>query len=902
MPDRHRSLTLTLGLAVLLAFLLRLTGLTAQSLWYDEGFSVHLASQSWGQILTGELNLPPLYHVLLGVWIRIVGRSEFVVRYLSVCAGLLIVALGGAFGTLTLGRRAGALTALMLAVSPIEIWYAQETRMYAMLGALSLGSSVVLLRLMRGEERRGLWLAYMLANMAAVYTHYYAALVVAAQGVWVVARLLAARDARLLRHWALAQIGLGAALVPWLPVFWAQWQAAQTTYWPGRLGLDFVARETALGVVGGSLTIAASAARPLALGTAGLAGLGLVAGLTERRTRWGTALLAIYCLIPFALFFWLIHTRPKFSPRYLLPVVPGVLALAAGGVVTLWPRKAERWHHWLRLGLAFAVGGGLTILSTYSATNALRDPAYGRDDLRGAARFLARAVAADEAIILLSGHMEPAFTYYYPGRNCYPIPARYTPSPSVDDIVTPDVLEDLNRIMEGRRGVWLLLWQDEVVDPNGVVLTLLDLSTTQVPVAASFRGLELRHYTFPPGTRLHRETWGSLPLNVTVGQGDLALIRCDLPTAPTPSGGVATLVFYWQALRPISHDYRVSLRVVDELNQERARHDGRLASYMYPTDRWRPGVLVMGRHEISLPPGLPPGTYAIEARIYRAGNGAAQVIPVGQFEVGRALQQPDLADLGIPHAFVASFGELQLVGYDISPREGSPGQPVYLTLFWRAVLRPTQRYRVALFLGGRPWETLPLPASVTGMEPGDIFRVQYPLRVARDAPDGSWQLLLRLQSEGGRLSTDEVALTQFVVHDGTRVFQVPATIQNPMRMNLGDKVTFLGYDIESGSIRPGEVLHLTLYWQAVQAMDVSYTVFTHVLDSQEKIWGQVDSIPRRQARPTNGWLPGEVLVDPYDVLVKADAPPGQYLIEIGMYDGATGARLPVRRPTSKSIE
>ena len=45
--------------------------------------------------------------------------------------------------------------------------------------------------------------------------------------------------------------------------------------------------------------------------------------------------------------------------------------------------------------------------------------------------------------------------------------------------------------------------------------------------------------------------------------------------------------------------------------------------------------------------------------------------------------------------------------------------------------------------------------------------------------------------------------------------------------------------------------------------------------------------------PTTGWLPGEVILDQYEVPVQPDAPPGQYVIEVGMYQAETGQRLPI---------
>jgi len=106
-------------------------------------------------------------------------------------------------------------------------------------------------------------------------------------------------------------------------------------------------------------------------------------------------------------------------------------------------------------------------------------------------------------------------------------------------------------------------------------------------------------------------------------------------------------------------------------------------------------------------------------------------------------------------------------------------------------------------------------------------------------------------------------------------------------------VAFLGYDQSSTTVRPGETIRLTLYWQALREMSTSYTVFTHLLDAEERIWGQMDSIPQRGEAPTTSWLVGEVITDQYEIVVAPDAHRGTYLLEIGMYDASTGQRLSV---------
>lgn len=902
MSKESRRPVLVLGMILLLAFAIRVWGLAVQGLWYDEGFSVHLAGQGWGKILFGELNLPPLYHLLLGAWVRVAGSGEFAVRYLSVWWGVLIVGLGCVLGTRLLGRRAGAFTALLLAVSPIEVWYAQETRMYAMLGALTLASSYLLARLLAPStaDRRGdktgdgwRWLLYALANIAAIYTHYYAALVLAAQAVWMLLYLAKSRDWKVARAWLLAQAALAVALVPWLPVLWGQWRAANTTYWPGRLNLPFVAQNTALGFAGAGLTVPNEVALRLAIAVLALAALGILLGLAQPSRRWGTLVLVLLVVVPFAIFYVLVRDRPKFSPRYLLPIVPPLLALAAGALGALWPRAPRRWHEWGRAGLALLLAAGVAHNSAQVATAAVRDASVGRDDLRGAAAYLAQAVGSNEAVILLSGHLEPAFTYYYHRSTCYPIPPRYTPSPSVDDVLTPGILADLNRALEGRQGVWLVLWQDEVVDPNGLVLAAFDLVATQVPVPASFRGLRLRHYVFPAGTRLTEDLFARSPLNVAIGGGEIVLRGCSLPSKPVPAGQEAIITFLWQATRTTNNEYGLSVRVFDEQGEQRAHVDGRLAGFMYPTTRWRPG-LVVGTHRVRLPVDLPPGDYQVRVVIYRRSDGSNWTVPLGRFQVGRALRQPAPNELDIQHPLSLALGEFELLGYRLFPEQATLGQTVHLTAFLRARERPQDRSRLDLWLAGQPWQGFALPESCAAMEPGDVFALQYPLVVPRAAPAGLQPLAVALETADGQPAAPPQVLGHLDVVATQHLFEVPASIQNPQHFTLGDGVRFLGYDLQEGQLRPGDVVHLTLYWQCLQPMDTSYTVFTHVLDAGSKVWGQVDRIPVGTTRPTTGWLPGEVFVDSYEIPVRADAPPGTYAIEVGMYDAATGVRLAVR--------
>jgi hypothetical protein len=77
-------------------------------------------------------------------------------------------------------------------------------------------------------------------------------------------------------------------------------------------------------------------------------------------------------------------------------------------------------------------------------------------------------------------------------------------------------------------------------------------------------------------------------------------------------------------------------------------------------------------------------------------------------------------------------------------------------------------------------------------------------------------------------------------------------------------------------------------------MDVGYTVFVHLVDAQGRVAAQHDSEPGGGELPTTSWLPGEVIADPHLLAVAGGLPPGQYVVQAGVYDARTGARLPIR--------
>jgi hypothetical protein len=136
-------------------------------------------------------------------------------------------------------------------------------------------------------------------------------------------------------------------------------------------------------------------------------------------------------------------------------------------------------------------------------------------------------------------------------------------------------------------------------------------------------------------------------------------------------------------------------------------------------------------------------------------------------------------------------------------------------------------------------------------------------------------------------------LTQVELDVRPRQFSAPAVAQ-PLTIAFGapPRLTLLGYNLPAADFSAADVLSLTLYWQAEAEMTINYTVFVQVLNQTGQVVAQVDQPPQAGAAPTTTWLPGEILIDPYTISL-AGLPPGDYRLITGLYNPATGERLPV---------
>jgi hypothetical protein len=124
---------------------------------------------------------------------------------------------------------------------------------------------------------------------------------------------------------------------------------------------------------------------------------------------------------------------------------------------------------------------------------------------------------------------------------------------------------------------------------------------------------------------------------------------------------------------------------------------------------------------------------------------------------------------------------------------------------------------------------------------------------------------------------------------------------HPANIRFGDAIVLQSYSLSERARRPGDVVNLTLYWQSAAKIDKDYTVFVHLLDADGNIRAQMDAPPRGGAYPTSIWAVAEIVRDDYALALPRDVVPGEYTIEIGLYEYVTLSRLVVVNASGQDV-
>jgi uncharacterized membrane protein len=403
MPDRTRARGLLVGAAVaaVLAVGVLLRFWVRSPLWLDEALTVNIARLPFDQLFERLRHdgHPPLYYLLLHVWMAAFGEGDRTVRALSGLLAVVTFVPAWIVGRRLGGRACAAAFVVLLATSPFAVRYGTETRMYSLVMLLVLlGWLAVRAALDRPTIARLVPVAVLSGLLA--LTHYWAFYLLAAT---VLALGLAWRRGSA----AALRVGIGimagaVLFLPWLPSFLVQ---------SGSTGTPWGRPERPTGVLAISFTDWSGGPNGEAITLSYCLLLLVLAAIFARRidgrrleldlmTQPGVraealvvvGTMGIAVVAGFA-------TNSAFASRYTAVVFPLVLLLAAWGLLLL-PRRSQ----------AVAV----VVLAVLGLAGSYRNVNYQRSQSRVIAAYISENGSPGDVVAYCPDQLGPAVSRELP--------------------------------------------------------------------------------------------------------------------------------------------------------------------------------------------------------------------------------------------------------------------------------------------------------------------------------------------------------------------------------------------------------------------------------------------------------------------------------------------------------
>jgi nitrate reductase NapE component len=326
-------------------------------------------------------------------------------------------------------------------------------------------------------------------------------------------------------------------------------------------------------------------------------------------------------------------------------------------------------------------------------------------------------------------------------------------------------------------------------------------------------------------------------------------------------------------------------------------------------------------------PSWPPGDYRWQSD--------------GQVVLRVAENQRNFDPPAITYPLEANFeDQVKLLGYELPTRRVQPGDGLPVTLYWQGLRWMSEDFVIFSRLldnEGAAWGGYDRRAqenySTLLWAPGEVITDGFAVPIAPDAPAGIYRLNLGWyrQINGSAQSLPLLNPETGQPVEATAVTIGPIKVGGPppgitvdevrpqaeVNIALGEQIKLLGFDMENQQIseatngepsnssnppifQSSNPLHLMLYWQALAAPKADYTVFTHLRNAAGETVAQKDGPPASGAYPTGLWAAGEIIKDEISIPLEG-VEPGQYSLVVGMYDFATGLRLPVANSPDGTI-
>lgn len=886
---------------ILLAFGLRLHNVQMFSFWTDEGLTPLRSGYTMAEILSNRVIIqegvtndthPPFFFLIIHFTRQLFGETDFAYRFPALLAGALLVPLLAQLGKRMHAAWLGIVVAGLTAVNPLQIWYANEARMYTLAVLLVTAASYILWQTMSRQARRSLpqqlFLYLALAGLA-FYTHYTAAFIIAGQAVFWVTILWRQGYKRLL--WGTAVLGLliAAPLIPFtVPRFFSGYEANFYPVAPWIM-LQDVVRFFALGRSVNFESIG------IILLNFGAFFLSLV-GLWRAKGGWRRPFLLTWLLaIVFGLMFGSIFKANYQGVRHIMLGSPAFLLQLGWGIVALVEQVRQArgrarllWSTGLAVGLAVVTIGPVIALDNYY------NGRFGKDDFRSQIEYVEARAGANDVIVYNNAILLPLHAHYQQRPD---VAVTASPIyPKWADTSPPQLAE----LAQTYDHIWFVTDPPaDGRDANGLVQQWLDdhlLLVESTFFASHTVEVRVRAYdtspttvaVLPPDGRSLNLNWPDYP----------KLVGAILPAAEPLAQPAIWLDLYWQGAPPAElQGLRFQLQGPD------GRTNWQTVETAVDVEKsWQAAELNRRSYIIPLPSGTPPGRYTILAQplhLSEVPQVLAELVPIGQIDV--AADTTVQADWPRQLAKALFANGVVLREAALADTAVRPGHNLPLTLFWQIDSQgalTNLRYELSVVTPEgtvlRSQSNLPGANWLTEWQPGQLLREPTGLYFPPETSPGTYRLEMKLIQDGGLVAGRPfwIPFSQETIRLGTiEVTPWPLTTELPEDTNLveaqfGSHIRLHSYDL---SIDPSTV-KLILYWQANSAPETNWFVFVHLVDASGEIVAQRDFVPAEGLRPTTGWRVNEVIEDNHRLPLPPDLPPGLYTIRVGLFEPDSFAR------------
>ena len=466
---------------------LRVFRLAEQSIWYDEAFDILFAQKPWSVIWAQAVNdtMPSLHYLLLHTWMSL-GPDEFFAKLFSVYLGLLAVAVTFVVGRRLFGPKVGLGGALLMAVSPFQIYYAREVRMYSQLLFFGVLSVFFFVRCL-GEIGNGHgdafstrwrdWLGLVLSTSLLVNSHTLGFIVPLTVGA--VALVLRWRQRGFVWRLLLSGVAVCILASPWLLfVLPAQLGRVARTFWVSRPSLMSPLVTLYLFLVGHSVPPTWSAVALFS--TLGLS----VVAICEVRKRFSqsVALLLVWLFAPIVIVWCVSLISPIYLDRLFITGAPAFYLLLVLGFESM-PRVLR----WL-------LGGVLGVMMLLSLCHFYFDPGYQKPPMRDAVLYVADHYEPGDVVLHTGDSSFLTFVVY---RSDWQQALVQGDPDHVDGAARSESLKLLgleavtpDEIVKGHRRTWLVVAPDHSVEFQEQVADRL-LATYSGQEMTNLRGIRI---------------------------------------------------------------------------------------------------------------------------------------------------------------------------------------------------------------------------------------------------------------------------------------------------------------------------------------------------------------------------------------------------------------------------